>query len=73
MGFSPSLLSGTFTGSPRLRIDSHGRAMTVSKQSSEAMGGILGSTMLRKEYDLVVVGAGPTGLTAALAASAAGK
>jgi succinate dehydrogenase/fumarate reductase flavoprotein subunit len=29
--------------------------------------------MLRKEYDLIVLGAGPTGVTAALAASAAGR
>lgn len=35
--------------------------------------GILWATMLREKYDLIVIGAGPTGLTAALSAAAAGK
>ena len=57
------------TGGGKLNLVGGGRGHAISA----GQRGILGATMLRNNYDLVVIGSGPTGLTAALTAAAAGR
>jgi hypothetical protein len=57
------------TSGGKLNFVGGGRRHAISADQR----GILGATMLRNNYDLVVIGSGPTGLTAALTAAAAGR
>jgi len=52
---------------------SSARGIAPAAVRTHASAGIYGLKMLRENYDLIVIGAGPTGLTAALAAAAGGR
>jgi len=68
--FRPFLSSAFVQTAPFL---SSARGIAPAAVRTHASAGIYGLKMLRENYDLIVIGAGPTGLTAALAAAAGGR
>lgn len=67
---------GTFLASSGRLLGQSKKIVQQGEQTSlrsTRSGQLRGITMLRKEYDLIVIGAGPTGLTAALSAASCGR